>query len=309
MITLRLEDLQTFIIVSDCRSMTKAAMQLHLSQQTISSTIKSLETELEKKLFTRSKNGTVLTPQGKEVYDSAKSILKQIDALYSHSELNSSIALNVHFTYQPGFSSYVNMLSKELKNMYPKSNFHAETLDAYHINLRIKNNTIKNEIYMTTINEAKLHEYQNKFDNYNIYLVEKSRIQLMVGDTSSWAHKKQISLYSLNKYPLAFYSPHNVFTETFFGDLLASYGVFIDTAIFSNDITLITQYIEKNLAATVSTSFADNISSSIENRRKLIPITPKINILFLILFPRNTSDSARLEEIFVKTFEKSIQRL
>jgi len=57
--------------------MSKAAQQLHVSQQNISKSLKQLESELGCTVFMRSKKGTVLTAQGEMIYQFAKQQMKK----------------------------------------------------------------------------------------------------------------------------------------------------------------------------------------------------------------------------------------
>lgn len=65
--------------VAKLGSLNKAAETLLIAQPNISRSIKELEADLGITIFTRSAKGMVLTPDGEEFINYAKSILKQID--------------------------------------------------------------------------------------------------------------------------------------------------------------------------------------------------------------------------------------
>ena len=75
--------LEAFVMVADYRSFSRAAEQLFLSQPTISSHIKSLETELNVPLFDRGKSEILLTPAGETLYRYAKDLLQLRNAALS----------------------------------------------------------------------------------------------------------------------------------------------------------------------------------------------------------------------------------
>lgn len=77
---MEIEKLQSFIEVCNCRSISRAAQKLFLSQSALSRRIQSLEAELKLQLFVR--DGTVLTPTegAKVLYKEANKILRQHDA-------------------------------------------------------------------------------------------------------------------------------------------------------------------------------------------------------------------------------------
>ena len=59
--------LQTFVAVAEHGSLSAAARQLKSSQPTLSRHIAQLETNLGTRLFERSSNGVVLTPEGSDL--------------------------------------------------------------------------------------------------------------------------------------------------------------------------------------------------------------------------------------------------
>ena len=74
--------LEAFAAVVACRSFSRAAERLFLSQPTISAHIKSLETELGVQLFDRGKGELMLTPAGDTLYRYAKDMLEMREHLY-----------------------------------------------------------------------------------------------------------------------------------------------------------------------------------------------------------------------------------
>ena len=78
---MRLEQLQFFVEVSRCRSISLAASRLFMTQQNVSSGIRKLEAELGFDLFERTPRGVVLTPQGEEVLVKAEEIIEEVESL------------------------------------------------------------------------------------------------------------------------------------------------------------------------------------------------------------------------------------
>ena len=91
--------LNYFIKVVETKNITKAAESLYISQPSLSQTIKSLENELNVKLFKKDRKGISLTPEGQIFQKYAYSILKNIsDAkkeLADFSNNQSTITLSV----------------------------------------------------------------------------------------------------------------------------------------------------------------------------------------------------------------------
>lgn len=78
-----LEDfrLKVFVAVADCRSFTKAATRLSISQPAVSQHISELEKISGMKLFQRLRGETILTEAGVLFYDYATDILSRYDQM------------------------------------------------------------------------------------------------------------------------------------------------------------------------------------------------------------------------------------
>ena len=61
-----------FLAVAECKSISKAAAQLYISQPAVSITIRKLEENLNTTLFLRKSKGVELTEKGRELYESTK---------------------------------------------------------------------------------------------------------------------------------------------------------------------------------------------------------------------------------------------
>ena len=60
---------KVFYLVAKRKNITKAAAELFSSQPAVSRVITNIETELNCKLFIRSKSGVVLTKEGEELFE------------------------------------------------------------------------------------------------------------------------------------------------------------------------------------------------------------------------------------------------
>lgn len=72
---MKLNQLQYFVAVCECQSVTRAAERLYISQPSISSAIRSLEDELGVKLFHRVYHSLAPTTEGKYFYSHAQELL------------------------------------------------------------------------------------------------------------------------------------------------------------------------------------------------------------------------------------------
>ncbi len=76
--------LRMFIVVAEEGSITKASEKLYISQPAITKAIKELEAEMGGKLFVRKNRGVELTTEGKNIFEKAKPLMKELDGLYDY---------------------------------------------------------------------------------------------------------------------------------------------------------------------------------------------------------------------------------
>lgn len=89
-----------FISIVDCGTMTAAAQSLHVSQSTLSCSVKKLEEELDVMLFRKLGRNIVCTDAGEVFYKTAKEILEQTDRLRTTiKEFNSERRNAVHVVF------------------------------------------------------------------------------------------------------------------------------------------------------------------------------------------------------------------
>ena len=78
------DQLTYFTSIVECGSYSETALELDISQSTISKQVAALENELNVKLFDRSTRKASLTPEGEALYPEAAALLTQIRAIKSH---------------------------------------------------------------------------------------------------------------------------------------------------------------------------------------------------------------------------------
>lgn len=116
--------LQSYITVTECGSINKAAERLYISPQALLQQINSLEDNVGVKLLERTKQGIRLTPAGEEFLKGAR----EITAIY-HTTLNkckliqdANKAIRIPLLYGPIYSDYIeavcNTYLKTVKNPF-----------------------------------------------------------------------------------------------------------------------------------------------------------------------------------------------
>ncbi|HIK46541.1 MAG TPA: LysR family transcriptional regulator [Leptolyngbyaceae cyanobacterium M65_K2018_010] len=84
---LKLSQLRALVAIADTGSFSEAALDMDLSQSAVSHAIATLEEELGVSLFTRGRQGAVLTPVGEQIATEARQIMKSLHSLCHQADL------------------------------------------------------------------------------------------------------------------------------------------------------------------------------------------------------------------------------
>ena len=185
---INLNNYKIFYVVAKFKSFSKASMELHVSQPSISYSIKQLESDLNTKLFFRDKRKIILTRDGEKVLSYVTKMLQTINL--GEQELNKintiSIGSPVHIT-----NHYVIPL---LKDYLKKKN----------INVKFESGNIDTLI-------TKLLSYEldfiidtcpkNEISNIE-YFTLKQVNKCLIYNTNKFTFDKEISLKKLEDYTL-----------------------------------------------------------------------------------------------------------
>ncbi|MGL5435854.1 MAG: selenium metabolism-associated LysR family transcriptional regulator [Lachnospiraceae bacterium] len=134
--------LEAFVVVTELKSFSKAAEYLCLSQSTVSSHIKNLETELQKKLMHRTTKSLQLTPEGDTFLRYAKRILETKEAAID--AINSSTESVLHLGASTIPSGYLlpDLLNR-FRRIHPATYFNVKQGDSREIQERILDGTVE----------------------------------------------------------------------------------------------------------------------------------------------------------------------
>ncbi|MBR4628745.1 MAG: LysR family transcriptional regulator, partial [Ruminococcus sp.] len=119
---MEIRTLRYFLAVAREENMTRAAEQLHVTQPTLSKALKSLEDELDKKLFTRHSFSIRLTDEGVLLRDRAEDLVSMADKIEKEfvsldDVSGGELFLGLAESYQ---IKYIADAIKALKEQYPK---------------------------------------------------------------------------------------------------------------------------------------------------------------------------------------------
>lgn len=116
---MRLEQFEYVRVIAQCRSLSKAAKQLYLTQPTLSVSLQNLEAELGFPIFLRSRSGMTLTEKGEALYQIALRIQRELDEVKKLSQPEKE-TMRVELAAAPAFcNSAMLFLLRELKDLSP----------------------------------------------------------------------------------------------------------------------------------------------------------------------------------------------
>ena len=128
---MEIRTLRYFLAVAREENMTKAADILHVTQPTLSKTMKSLEDELGKKLFTRHSFSIALTDEGMLLRDRAEDLVMMADKIEKEFlSLDSITGGELYFGLAESY--HIRYLAREihsLKERYPGLQYHITSGD------------------------------------------------------------------------------------------------------------------------------------------------------------------------------------
>ncbi len=117
---MRIEQLQYVITIAECRSLSRAARDLFITQPTLSVSLQNLEAELGFQIFKRSHMGMELTEKGQEFYQIALRIHKELQRIHRLTE-DAPANQEVHLVAVPAFcSGAMHALLAQIKTDLPE---------------------------------------------------------------------------------------------------------------------------------------------------------------------------------------------
>ena len=128
---MEMRELRYFLEVARNENMTKAAERLHITQPTLSRTLKSLEEELGKKLFIRHSFQIELTDEGMLLRKRAEDVISMVDKILTEFQYMDDISGgDIYFGLAESYN--IRFLAKQIKDfkkIYPNLHYHITSGD------------------------------------------------------------------------------------------------------------------------------------------------------------------------------------
>ncbi len=174
---MRFEQFQYLVEVARCSSISQAAINLNISQPSISVALSDLEREIGFRLFDRNKNGTILRPEAKQYFIAAEKVLSSVENFYALSDSKDLNLKNLRISTLPSVSStFKSELHARFLNHYPNMHLDIRMCSANEIITGVLNWDIDIGIILTYEfpRSMMINDLYN-FDKYVIVLHDDAR--------------------------------------------------------------------------------------------------------------------------------------
>jgi DNA-binding transcriptional LysR family regulator len=229
-----LELYRIFYAVATAKNITKAAMDLHISQPAVTQSIKRLEGELGGSLFVRTKRGVILTEEGNEFYTNIKQALTSIENAENkflelkHLDIG-TIRIGISTTLTKEFLlPYLEVFH----DLYPKIKISIETYVTRELISMLKNGCLDMVVSTTSSNGDK-----------ELHLIPCKDIQdiFIIGNKYKHLLDKTFDLKDLCEYPLILQSDLSN-TRSFLNKIADKNDIILKPAMTLASHTLVVEF-------------------------------------------------------------------
>ena len=256
-----LTQLKYAITVAHARSMNEAARRLFISQPSLSSAIKELETEIGIDLFRRTNRGVSVTPEGEEFIGYARQVVEQyqlIESKYVEKENQKkkfSVSMQ-HYTF--AVNAFVEMVRQFGMEEYE---FAVHETKTYDVIQDVKN--FKSEIGILYLNDFNRKVLTKLFDESDLEFcpLMDCGIYVYLWKGHPLANQKEITIEELQEYPCLSFEQGNYNSFYFAEEVLSTYSY--KQLIKANDrATLLNLMVGLNGYTLCSGILCDNLNGS-----------------------------------------------
>ena len=191
-----IRSLRYFLAVAREENMTRAAELLHVTQPTLSKTLKALEEELGKKLFTRRSFSIRLTDEGMLLRDRAEDLVAMADKIEREFiSLDEITGGDLYFGLAESYQMrYLAREIRRFKAAYPGLNYHITSGDTEQVTEKLDKGLLDFAVICSELPDTRKYEY--------ITFPEKDIWGAVMPATHRLASKKAITVDDLKGEPL-----------------------------------------------------------------------------------------------------------
>ena len=158
---MEIRTLRYFLAVAREENMTRAAETLHVTQPTLSKTLKALEEELGKKLFTRKSFSISLTDEGMLLRDRAEDLVAMADKIEQEFvSLDDITGGDLYFGLAESYQiRYLAREIRKFKTAYPGLNYHITSGDTEQVTEKLDKGLLDFAVICSEIPDTRKYNY------------------------------------------------------------------------------------------------------------------------------------------------------
>ena len=303
---MRIEQLQDIVEVDRTHSLTKAAENLYVTQQTISKAINKLENELGVVLMIRSHKGVQLTDVGKVFVEKAAHIVRDFQELYETTCVSAGSNLSGQVTiYQSTYTSHVlsSRFLTSMRRQYPKMHVIVEEKLTSEMIEGVKHS--EGDIALVqavngNCGVGRVADYEDELDWEEIF---RDTLVACVADNNPLAKKESVSLKELAKYPIAWAACGHM------EDILQQdYKVGIKVLINSTNTAIQRDAIMEGAAVSFSTEMITHSEGYDSTGYKMLPIKENMRLSTYLIKPKGY-ELNKLQRVAVEELKHALQKI
>jgi len=287
-------------MVAQTHSITTAAEQLYVTQQTISKAMNKLETELEVRLLNRSHKGVTLTPEGEAFVAQAAEIVERFQKLYNTmrpqtytTQVEGTLSFYmVAYVFAKAGMEILSLFHKK----YPKIHLEIAEKLTSDIIMDLLENGMGVSLISAVDGDMGVGMKEDYEDELNFHLLYEDELQIFVSKNSKLAKKTEIGFKDLD----GLFAGYGYVPGAF--DIVERrYGVKTQSITNSSNITIVGQAVMDEIAFGVTTKgiamqdsfYKDFVLLSLDDH-------PKVQVYFLT---SNNYVLTDLEDLLLKEME------
>ena len=218
-----LQQLRYAVTIADCGSMNEAAHRLFITQPSLSSTIKDLETELSLTLFIRSNRGISITQEGEEFLGYARQIMQEYNLL--EDRFLDRSRRKTKFSVSAQHYSFAVKAFIETANVFGPDNYEFAIHETKTHDVMNHVRTMKSEIgvlYLNDFNRDALTKYFHEYD-LEFHPLFACDVCVYLWKDHPLASQKEISIEELRPYPVLSFEQGEYNSFYFAEEVLSTY--------------------------------------------------------------------------------------
>ena len=204
---MRIDQLAALVEVAKSGSINAASKKLHVTQQSLNKSLKSLENEMDCHLLDRTKKGIRLTNDGEKVLSAAQDVISRLDKLNKELNLRHSADMSLHGNLNVNLSPMLNIsvlpvVFKDYIAHYPEVNLF--TAERYRDQI-LDRCVTHNELGLVCVSPLITEFFENVPEDVELILLKQYPIYVACSAGHPLADHKSLSVSTVAHYPFVVY--------------------------------------------------------------------------------------------------------